>query len=231
VIAIIPIKEKKKEFLDEQERLIKLLKKKHPDLYEFLVEKEINLKDLRPYSAGLAAAFVVAASAGQPGIRTEEQLEDIKVEGLSSVDLRGLSEADRANLVWKWYGPKIKQVSQKYDLDPKIIYATIMIESGGDTNALRHEPRIGDASYGLGQILYGTARGIGFTGAPNDLFDPNQNIELIARYHRRNLDVYGTLTPQELTVAYNAGSPHSSPHPGHINKFNNWYERAKNYVG
>ena len=102
-----------------------------------------------------------------------------------------------------------------------------MIESGGNPRAVRYEPRLNDASYGLGQLLYSTARGLGYAGTPAGLYDPETNIDLIARYHRRNLDHYGHLTAEELTTAYNTGSPYKKPWSGHLAKFNKWYNRVE----
>lgn len=103
-----------------------------------------------------------------------------------------------------------------------------MVESGGDTFAIRHEPRINDASYGLGQLLYGTARGLGYRGTPEGLYDPETNIYLIAKYHKRNFDHYQDLNSEQLTVAYNTGSPFKRPHPGHLAKFDKWYNSLAN---
>ncbi|MCA9308324.1 hypothetical protein KC980_02320, partial [candidate division WWE3 bacterium] len=82
------------------------------------------------------------------------------------------------------------------------------------------------------QILYGTARGIGFEGPPEKLYDPEVTIDLIAKYHARNQEVYKeNLTPEQLTIAYNAGSPYNTPHPGHINKFRRWYMMSGGLIG
>lgn len=47
-------------------------------------------------------------------------------------------------------------------------------------------------------MLYGTATLIGYQGNPEGLYDPYTNIDLMARYLRRNLDVYDNLTTDEL---------------------------------
>ena len=98
-----------------------------------------------------------------------------------------------------------------------------MVESGGDAKAIRYEPSINDASYGLGQILYSTATSIGFGGSPQQLYEPGVNIDLVARYHKRNLEVYGELNLGQLATAYNAGTPHNIPTYGYVNKFTNWF--------
>ncbi|KKU30899.1 MAG: Lytic transglycosylase [candidate division WWE3 bacterium GW2011_GWA1_46_21] len=220
------LRKRKQALLQEQKTLVEMFKKKHSSLYSWLIEKQINVEDLRKYSASIAAALVVSLSAASPEKQPPKELVPQVVE-IRKTELQGLSEDQKVALVWNRYGDVINRVSAKYDLDPNVILATIMIESGGDAQAIRHEPRINDASYGLGQILYGTATGIGYRGVPEKLYDPEVNIELIGRYHRRNLNVYGDLTPQQLTTAYNAGSPYSYALPGHVAKFNKFYEKSK----
>jgi len=232
VVPLEPIEKIKltqKALLKQQEELVKILKTKHKDAYDWMKESNIDPLNLKAHSASLAAAMVLAVAATAPTKEVPQLTPQVKQIEVS--ELRGKSEEQKAELVWKRYGFTIRRAATKYNIDPKVIFATIMLESGGDTYAIRHEPQIGDASYGLGQILYGTAMGIGFEGNPQDLFDPEVNIELIARYHRRNLDVYGELTPHQLTIAYNAGSPYSSPHPGHINKFQKWFNQVEKFTG
>ena len=62
------------------------------------------------------------------------------------------------------YKELIQKVANQYNLDPQIIYATIMTESEGDEYAYRYEPQIDDASLCMGQILISTARSLGFSG-------------------------------------------------------------------
>lgn len=120
------------------------------------------------------------------------------------------------------YSKEIEAVAKKYELDPQVIYATIMTESEGNKYAFRYEPKIKDASLCLGQILISTARSLGFTGDPKELYKPEVCIDLIGRYHKRMLDTYGSLTPIQLAVAYNAGSPHKRPVRGHLTRFRMW---------
>jgi len=234
MVALKPIEELKRrrdQLLKQQEELINIFKTKHRDAYDWMKENNISLLDLKIYSVSLATALVVAISAATTPLRVSPQLEQL-VSVIQVDELKDKTEEQKAGLVWQRYGHVIQRSARKYNLDPKLIFATVMLESGGNTYAIRQEPSIGDASYGLGQILYGTARGLGFEGSPQDLYDPEVNIELIARYHKRNLDVYGNnLTPQQLTTAYNSGSPYNSPLPGHLTKFNNWYGKVNNFIG
>lgn len=221
---------KKQQLLARQADIVNELKTKRPDAHAWLVEHKIDLQNLKKYATKITVAAAMATITfssiptliDNPGDYAQEQTKTIEVN-----ELQGLDEEAKANLVWERYGPIINIVAKKHDIDPQLIFATIMLESGGDTYAIRHEPQINDASYGLGQVLYGTARLIGFQGSAQDLHTPEISINLIGQYHRRNMDVYGQgLTPEQLTVAYNAGSPYSSPHPGHLTKFQKWFRIA-----
>lgn len=232
MVALAPIKalkEKQKQLKEAQEKLLEELKTKHTKFYNWMKTKKIDPTDLKMYSASLAAAMVVALASATSNF--EDQKLEAPVVIIDREELNGLDQDEKAKLVWERYGHIITRVADKYDLDPKLIFATIMLESGGNTYAVRHEPHINDASYGLGQILYGTALGLGFEGNPQDLYDPEVNIELVGRYHARNKSVYGPLTNEQLTIAYNSGNPYGYPLPGHMDKFANWYERVANYGG
>lgn len=218
--------------------LLSTLKTKNRAVYDWFVNRNIDLHNLHKYTSGLAMAIALAVgnqispvqSADLPNRSKLAQAPNImaSVSIITPAELRGKSDIERANLVWARYGYLIRHSAKEYDLDPNLIFATIMVESSGNTYAIRHEPRINDASYGLGQILYGTARGIGYRGKPEGLFDPATNIDLIARYHKRNFDRYLELNPIELTTAYNTGTPFKRPHPGHLARFEKWYNSLAN---
>lgn len=210
--------------------LLDKLKLKNPSVYDWFVSRSIDLQNLSKYTSGIAMAIALATA--QPTIATEGPTTEIlKTQSIAIIkpeELRGKNDLERAALVWSRYGSLIRKSAEDYDLDPNLIFATIMVESGGNTYAVRQEPRIHDASYGLGQLLYGTARGIGYRGTPEGLFDPAVNIDLIAKYHKRNYDRYTDLDSRELTIAYNTGSPHKRPTAGHLTKFDKWYNSLAN---
>lgn len=62
------------------------------------------------------------------------------------------------------------------DIDPILVMAIIRTESSFDAKAYRYEAHIKDASYGLMQLLYGTAQWMGYKGSPEGLYDPETNI-------------------------------------------------------
>jgi len=114
-------------------------------------------------------------------------------------------EGDRIRSALAPYDGAILAAASTWGLDPDLIGAVIWQESRGDRLAARFEPRINDTSYGLMQILLGTARSLGFAGSVPELLEPSTNIMLGAQYLRSRFDLYGDL---RLSLAsYNSGSP------------------------
>jgi soluble lytic murein transglycosylase-like protein len=205
------------------------IKKKNPAVFNWLVEHQLDLENIGKFTSGIATAIALAV-ATTPQVNDVQAAQTATVQApiLTREELKGKTDIERAALVWSRYGHLIRRSATEYDLDPNLIFATIMVESGGNTYAIRQEPRIHDASYGLGQLLYGTARSLGYRGTPEGLYDPAVNIDLIARYHARNFARYQDLSAEELTIAYNTGSPYKRAIPGHLTKFNKWYNSLAN---
>lgn len=130
------------------------------------------------------------------------------------------------------YTPLIKEVAARYHLDADFLEAQILVESGGRTDAFRHEPDFWNrymknkaewrgsnprrvaSSYGLLQILYTTAKELGFSGAPEMLFVPEIGLDWGAHFLRTLIDwAEGDLV--KAFVAYNGGkgSAMKSPYP------------------
>lgn len=76
----------------------------------------------------------------------------------------------------------VETAASAWDVDAALIKAIIGAESEFNPNAYRAEAQIGDASYGLMQLLYQTAKSLGYTGSTAGLFDPTTNIRLGTRY-------------------------------------------------
>jgi soluble lytic murein transglycosylase-like protein len=83
------------------------------------------------------------------------------------------------------YNDLISQAASDNSVSASIVKGIIAQESNFVPSAYRAEPSVGDASYGLMQILYTTAQGLGYTsGRPayppviplQGLFDPATNI-------------------------------------------------------
>lgn len=69
-----------------------------------------------------------------------------------------------------------RKYGARYNVPAALIMAVIETESSFNPNAYRYEEKRQDASYGLMQVLYSTARGLGYSGTPQGLLDPETNI-------------------------------------------------------
>jgi soluble lytic murein transglycosylase-like protein len=81
----------------------------------------------------------------------------------------------------------VEQASARYGVPVALIKAVISLESEFLPRAFRDEPKIGDASRGLMQLLLGTARALGYTGDAEGLFDPATSIDLGTRLLRDDI--------------------------------------------
>ena len=104
--------------------------------------------------------------------------------------------------------------SEHYGIDPRLVVAMFIVESGFNPNAT--SPK---GAMGLGQLMPGTARGLGVGNA----YDPVQNIEASVRLIRGHLGKYGDLAL--ALSAYNAGG-------GAVKKYGGIppYRETQNYV-
>lgn len=100
----------------------------------------------------------------------------------------------------------ISEAALRYAVPEVWIKAVIMTESSGQATAYRAEPKINDASYGLMQLLLQTARGLGYVGTPEGLYDPGVNIDLGTKLLAKLRQVSGD-DFQAVYSAYNSGKP------------------------
>ncbi len=99
------------------------------------------------------------------------------------------------------YAGEIETAAATYAVPRSLAYGLIAQESSFRANAYRAEPayrcaitgQLGDASYGLGQVLYCTALGMGYTGSPQGLFDPRTNLAYAFRYLGELLRARGSI--------------------------------------
>jgi D-alanyl-D-alanine carboxypeptidase/Transglycosylase SLT domain len=131
--------------------------------------------------------------------------DGIAVDGAAAQGTAGQPTTVRK--IWQTYGDRCTAAARRYGVPVELIVATIATESGGDSNARRPEPKIGDESVGLMQTLVATARGA--TGRSSlrgdDLLDPDTSIDAGTAYiaqQRGNTH----FDPPLVAAAYNAGS-------------------------
>lgn len=116
--------------------------------------------------------------------------------------------------------------SDHYNIDPRLVVATIIAESGFNTDSTSRT-----GAMGLGQLMPSTAAGLGV----KDAYDPVQNIAASVHILRGNLDKYGgapagagVIPFDQIALAmaaYNAGS-------GAVKKYHGVppYKETKRYV-
>lgn len=113
------------------------------------------------------------------------------------------------------YESIIEKMSEKFDVDSKLIKSVILAESAGNANAVSKAK-----AKGLMQLMDGTAKEMGV----NNSFDPAKNIYGGTKYLGRLLRQYSGNVELSL-AAYNAG-------PSNVDKFNGVppFNETKNYV-
>jgi len=113
--------------------------------------------------------------------------------------------------------PYVLKASQKYAVEPSLIYAHIYVESAFKPAVQRWE--FGQQySRGLMQLLDSTAEVLaGRKLSIQETLNPDMNIDLGVKYIRQNLDRYSGDYPKAI-AAYNAGSAKINPNTG---KFTN----------
>jgi soluble lytic murein transglycosylase-like protein len=95
--------------------------------------------------------------------------------------------------------PLMDQWADQYGLPREVVYGLVWQESGFNPNA------VGDngLAYGLTQVHAATAQGVGFTGDPSALFDPDTNLQYGLAYLQQKVATYGDIAT--ALSAYNAG--------------------------
>lgn len=124
------------------------------------------------------------------------------------------------------FHPIILQEASRYEIDPALVKAIIMAESGYNPRAISKK-----GAKGLMQLMPSTAEALGV----EDIFNPEQNISGGVRYFRQLVNRFGGDVKLAL-AAYNAGSqkvrhyqgvpPYKSTHY-YIEKVFKYYQKYK----
>lgn len=133
-----------------------------------------------------------------------------------------------------WVRPTIEAVSALHGLDPDLIEAVVRTESSGRAAAYRFEPgywrrylaknatyntmepRRAAASYGLMQVMYPTARAMGFRGDPEELFVPRTSLHYGCLVLKDNLK-WSDGNMDAALAAYNGGKTKDNQKPPYRN--------------
>jgi soluble lytic murein transglycosylase-like protein len=102
------------------------------------------------------------------------------------------------------FDPQVATAAARWGVHPLLVHAVVAQESGFDPRAYRGEPQIGDASRGLMQLLYKTARSLGYSGPADGLYDVPTNLDLGCHLLHDNLSRTGGDVDAALS-AYNGG--------------------------
>lgn len=107
------------------------------------------------------------------------------------------------------YDHEILRAAQEEGVPFAVAKGFFALESAFNPKAYLEEkyadPAKNDASYGLAQVLYRTARGMGYTGTPEGLFDPYTSAKYGARFIAGLYKKYKSLP--DTIAAYNMGRP------------------------
>ncbi len=117
---------------------------------------------------------------------------------IKAIHKRGLKR------LWEAYGDAVRKASLDFGVPREILLAVAWRESRGNPRAYRAEPKLGDASYGLMQLLCSTARDLGLRGECERLFNPALNLHFGAQYLAW-LKGNGAPTWELAVAAYNCG--------------------------
>lgn len=147
--------------------------------------------------------------------------------------------------------PLVRDVALRFEVNPRFLDSLIVIESGYDPWAVRYEPKYRwlvnsdeyarqnnisketevtcqRMSWGLVQLMGGTARNGGYSGPLARLIEPELNLTQACLYLRSLQKRYDN--SEDVVAAYNAGSPRrlgkggDYVNQGYVNKFLSVYQ-------
>jgi soluble lytic murein transglycosylase-like protein len=135
--------------------------------------------------------LAAAPTAAKPEAAPSPRLDLVPVDRRLALAPMAAAEADTV----RRFGPEIERAAEAAGLDPRLVLAVVMEESGGDPSA-----RSRTGAHGLMQLMPGTARDLGV----RDRLDPEANLTGGARYLADQLEHFDGRLDLAL-AAYNAG--------------------------
>lgn len=188
-----------------------------------------------PYLSEIVGAITVPHSAFPEGV--EWRLERAGVAVAAEPVARSPGAPLTVSNIWSRYREPLIRASDEYRVPLELLIATIATQSGGNPTARRSEPKIGDESVGLTQLLTSTAKSV-MDDASIDaewLLTPENSIRAGAAYiagqrSRTNFD------PPLVAAGYDAGSVRRDPSPtnrwkvrtfgNNVDRFVTWFNDA-----
>ncbi len=166
-----------------------------------VIKSKVMCLEGRNSSDNLVNSTDFMAGPETTGNDAETVIADFMIDSGSRALMVNLSEMEK---IARIYYPIILKASRKHNVDPHLIKAIIVAESGFNPRAVS---RVG--ARGLMQLMPITAKAMGL----KDAFNPEKNIEAGVRYFRKLLDKFNGNTKLAL-AAYNAGITKVKAHGG-----------------
>lgn len=141
----------------------------------------------------------------------------------------GSSTSQSADFVIPEY---MEKAAHTFDIELSLLYAICVRESKCNPKAINHDDATSlrkamgkkEKSYGMFQIKVGTARGLGFTGKPKELLNPETNAWYAAKLLNHLYNRYAEIS--KVISAYNAGK-YTSRNRSYVKAVINKYKQFK----
>ncbi len=204
------------------------------------MDKKINIQILFVEVIRFFFIFIMILGVSLVSIHNgnkDDRMMDNTLDILQNADFRSLTGKNSTTTFYdlrskfrrkkeRLFHPIILQVASRHDIDPALVKAIIMAESGYNPNAISKR-----GAKGLMQLMPSTAEALGV----EDVFNPEQNISGGVRYFKLLVNRFDGDVKLAL-AAYNAGSkkvrhyqgvpPYKSTHY-YIEKVFKYYELYK----
>ena len=192
------------------------------------MEKKINIQILFVEVIRFFFIFTMIMGVSLVSINNgakDDQIINNTRDILQNTDFRSIFRHKKEHL----FHPIILQEADRHEIDPALVKAIIMAESGYNPNAISEK-----GAKGLMQLMPSTAQALGV----EDVFNPQQNISGGVRYFKKLVNRFDGDIKLAL-AAYNAGSkkvrhyqgipPYKSTHY-YIEKVFKYYKLYKNQM-